>query len=79
MQDITTPFLVAVPLVLGLVQVAKVSGLSTKLAPLASVVLGVLAAFTVAGFSFSSFVLLQGLVIGLSSCGLWSGVKTTTA
>lgn len=79
MQDITTPFLVAVPIVLGLVQVAKTSGLPTKWAPLLSVIFGVVAAYGIAGFDFTGAVAIQGLIVGLSSAGLWSGVKTTIA
>lgn len=76
-MDITTQFLIAVPIVLGVVQAIKVAGLPTKWAPLTSIVLGIVAASVIGGWSFSGTIVVQGVIAGLSAAGLWSGVKTT--
>lgn len=68
-------FLYLVPLVVGLVQVAKVAGLSSKYAPLVSVLLGVATATILSGVS--AIAILGGVVLGLSASGLFSGVKST--
>lgn len=65
---------IIVPIIVGLIEVFKRIGLSTRFAPLMSLVLGV-ALFTGAqGFSFESVVI--GLVAGLTSCGLYSTGKS---
>ena len=77
-MDITTPFLILIPIVVGLVQVAKITGMTTRWAPLLSVVLGVAGAWLIGGhWAFASATAIQGLVAGLSAAGLWSGVKTS--
>ena len=73
-MEITTQFLTLVPVVLGVVQVFKVLGLSTRFLPLLSVILGTLATILL-GRSITGLVVIQGIVIGLSACGLWSGTK----
>ena len=71
-----TEFLILVPIVVGLVQVAKISKLSHRWLPLLSLGLGVLGTFLVGAESFSQEVL-QGLVVGLSASGLFDvGSKT---
>lgn len=71
-----SPVLVAiVPVVIGLVQVAKSIGLPTNYAPFASVIFGAgLVALT--GVEWQS-VIVQGLIAGLAAAGLYSGTKTT--
>ena len=64
-----------VAVVIGLVQVAKQFGLATKWAPLLAVVIGIVAKGVVSGFA--SPMILEGVVLGLTAAGLWSGVKTT--
>jgi hypothetical protein len=76
-MEISAAFLFLVPVIVGLTQVAKVSGLKSKWAPLLSIVLGMLGAFVLAGFSGGTA--LGGIVAGLTACGLWSGTKTTLA
>ena len=77
-MDITTPFLVLIPVVVGVAQVVKISGLPTQWIPLTSLVLGVIGAFLIGGWVFSGTVVIQGIIAGLSAAGLWSGVKTTS-
>lgn len=69
------------PLVIGLVEVAKRAGLPSALAPLLAVGLGVLASV---GWALSAAAahqetlaraLLVGVAIGLSASGLYSGVR----
>jgi len=64
-------------IVIGLVQVVKVTGLPKKLLPLSSIVFGVILAF-VWGFGAIpySILVIQGLIAGLTASGLWSGTKT---
>jgi len=71
-MEINTQFLVLVPVVLGLVQTAKVVGVNSRYAPLISLVLGVAGTFLLGHLD-----ILQGIVIGLTASGLFSGTKTT--
>lgn len=63
--------------IVGLVQVAKGAGLPTRFAPLLSVVLGVGGLIVLTMFKPIAEVIFAGLVVGLTACGLYSGVKTT--
>lgn len=71
--------LLLIPVVIGLVQAAKNMGLSSRFAPLVGVVMGVgLEAVVSAEGSLSlAHVVVVGIIVGLSSLGLYSGVKTT--
>ena len=75
-MDISIAFLVLVPVVLGVVQVFKIAGMTSRWAPLVSLVLGVAGAvFLIGGLDKVSA--LQGIIAGLSASGLWSGVKAS--
>lgn len=63
----------AIAILTGLVELTKRIGLPDRLAPVASLVLGVALAYFAAGFSLQS--VLSGIVLGLSASGLYSGVK----
>jgi hypothetical protein len=70
--------IVAVPIIIGLIEVLKrVLGMDAKLAPVVAVVLGLAASFGVTYFgeteAFEAVVL--GLAVGLSAVGLYSGSK----
>lgn len=72
---------VLAPITVGLVQVIKSSGLPTRLAPLATILVGVFLQYLV-NVALSSeqslaMTILLGLIVGLSASGLYSGVKTT--
>ena len=71
-----SPLIVAiVPVILGLVQVAKQVGLPSKFAPLVSIALGVgLVALTGASWQAD---IVQGIIAGLAASGLWSSSKAT--
>jgi hypothetical protein len=64
-----------IPLIIGLVEVAKQVGLPSKLAPALAVLLGLGVGFVMqtSGPAESS---LKGLMIGLSASGLYSAGKT---
>lgn len=65
-----------VPIVNGLVEMAKNMGLPKKYAAPAALALGILLQLGVAGtLGFSLDAVLQGAVIGLSASGLYSGSK----
>jgi len=70
-------FAVLVALVIGLVQVAKKIGLPDKFAPLLSIGFGVVFSFIAQIGATNPSNLLFGIIIGLSSVGLWSGTKNT--
>lgn len=74
-MEVSIQFAVLVPVVLGVVQVFKVSGLDSRWAPLVSLALGVLGTYAISGFN--SFDIIQGLIAGLSASGLWSGTKAS--
>jgi hypothetical protein len=73
--------LAAVPIVTGLVQVVKPLGLPAKWAPLLALLLGLAGSV---GFSYTAgeatlqVAVVQGLVVGLSSSGLYSWIGTGT-
>jgi len=64
-----------VPLIVGVVEVAKQVGLPVRFAPLLSLLLGLGAGFFLHGSSLALSVV-TGLMIGLSASGLYSATKT---
>lgn len=67
--------LALVPVVMALTQVVKAFVLDARWSPIVSLVLGVAAAFFVPAASLQLTVL-QGVLIGLTASGLFSGIKT---
>jgi len=63
--------------IIGLVQVAKSAGMSSRWAPLLAVVLGVGGLLVITMFEPAAQVIFTGVVCGLSAAGLYSSVKTT--
>lgn len=63
-----------VMIVMGIVQAFKVGGVSSKYAPLLSIVIGASIVMALSGMSITTAV--AGMAIGLMASGLWSGVKT---
>lgn len=63
-----------IPLVLAFTEMIKRFGVPKKFLPFVSIILGIGVSFLFAkGFSMENG--LQGLLIGLSASGLWSGGK----
>lgn len=66
-----------VTIIMGLVELIKKVGLSSRFAPLFSLVFGILlAALGQGGFSVDSII--SGLVLGLVASGFWSGAKAVS-
>lgn len=66
-----------IPIIVGLIQVVKKFGLPSKLAPLVSLLLGMIAGFVYLAPDNPKKAILYGLVAGLSAVGLYSGGKST--
>lgn len=74
-MELTPQIVVVLPLVLGLVQVAKMSGLNSKYAPLLALALGIAGCALIVGIDTKA--ISDGLMVGLMASGLWSGTKAT--
>jgi uncharacterized membrane protein HdeD (DUF308 family) len=67
-----------VALIIGIGQLAKGLGLNSKWIPLLDVVLGLIGGLVVYGYEFNYGLIkgfMIGLAMGLSACGLFSGIK----
>jgi hypothetical protein len=73
--DITLTVVTAVDI--GLVQLAKTAGLPTRWCPLLAVVLGIVGLLSLTFFQPVTEVIFTGIVIGLTSVGLYSGTRAT--
>ena len=67
--------IIAIPLILGAVQAIKKVGVSSKFAPVISLVLGVALSLGFNGLTKEAG--LQGIIWGFSAAGLWSGARAT--
>lgn len=74
-MEISNTFLVLVPVVIGLVQVAKTIGLPIRFSGLAAIVLGIGGAFLLGGTLTET--ILSGIIVGLSAAGLYSATRST--
>lgn len=75
-MDVSVQFIILVPVVLGIVQALKVWGMASKYAPIVSILLGVLGSIFLVG-ALDKASALQGIIAGLTACGLWSGAKAS--
>jgi hypothetical protein len=75
-MDITISFLTLIPITVGIVEVVKRVGLPKRFLPLLSVLAGIGCAIILGGET-TGVIALQGVVVGLSAVGLWSGVSNT--
>lgn len=76
-MDITIYDVALIPLITALVGLLRQAGLSPRFAPLVAVVLGVVAGIVYVAPDEPAKGVLVGLALGLSSVGLYSGVKNT--
>lgn len=76
-MDFVTDNIALIPVVTGIVEVAKRFGLPTHWAPLVSLALGIVSGFVYLYPGEPAQAVLAGVVIGLSASGLYSGVKNT--
>jgi hypothetical protein len=77
-MEIMWSFAVAVAIIIGLVEVIKRMGLNSKYAPFVSVVLGVAFSFLFPQANIG-LTIVFGIIVGLTSCGLYSGTKATVS
>lgn len=77
METITITLSVITAVVIGAVQLAKQAGLPTRWCPLLAVALGVSSTVGLTGFSFAPEIIFTGVVVGLTSVGLFSGARAT--
>lgn len=66
------------PLIVGLVQLFKISGLPKKLLPLTSLILGIAAGIFYIYPEDLKGGIIVGIMMGLSASGLYSGTKSIT-
>ena len=64
---------ILLPVIIGLVAVAKEGGFPSRFAPLLAVALGLFFAWLAQGWSFNTVIV--GIILGLASSGLWSSAK----
>lgn len=70
-----------VALIIGLAELIKREGLATRWIPLVDVALGLISGVVIYGMSQEYGILngvVLGLALGLSACGLFSGIKNLT-
>ncbi len=73
-MEISAVFLTLIPVTIGLVQVAKESGLNSRFAPLVALFVAI------GGTALLNHLdILQGVMVALTAMGLFSGTKTTVA
>ena len=73
---------VAVPLIIGILEVFKRIGIESKFVPAIALMLGIISGFAINGFDISNTEIIinsvyTGIALGLSSVGLYSGTKNT--
>lgn len=79
--DITLSSAAVVPVIVALVQVVKLTQwLKDKYAPILSIVFGIILAFLLVqdGLASIGTTILTGILYGLASSGLYSGVRSTS-
>lgn len=77
LQDIVNKAVIVLPVVVGVVQVAKAAKMPDRWLPVFALVLGCLAGFFF--LSWSALGVLVGAMMGLASVGLYEFGKTTIA
>lgn len=77
MEGIDLTNLGLVPVVAAVVSAIRMAGLKTKMAPIASMIVGVIGVYLFNDFVISGENIVIGLVTGLTASGLYSGIKTT--
>ena len=71
----TEQFAILMPVIVGIVSVARKAGLATRYAPVFALVLGAVGGyFYIAGNTVG---VLVGVTMGLAASGAYSGIKTT--
>ncbi len=69
-MEISTTFLVLIPIVIGVVEAIKKLGLPSRFAPSLSIILGIAAVYVAGNLVLSGALVIEGIVVGLSAAGL---------
>lgn len=77
MDDITVYGIALVPVVTGMVQLLKMSGLPRKYLPISSLILGIFSGYYYLAPDDPPRAVFLGIIVGLSAVGLYSGTKNT--
>ena len=77
MDEFTIYGIALVPVVTGMVQLLKMSGLPKKYTPMSSLLLGILSGYYYLAPDDPPKAIFLGIVVGLSAVGLYSGAKNT--
>lgn len=64
-----------IPVVVGLVEVAKIGGVPKRFAPLLALALGIVAGIVYLNPEYIKGGVLKGIAVGLASVGLYSGTR----
>lgn len=75
MIEVQSYAVMLIPIILGLIEVAKVLRMPKRFAPLLAVLLGILAGIFYLEAESLSHSILLGIALGLSSVGLYSSTK----
>lgn len=75
-MDLNSMEVILVPVLIGLLEVIKKTGFNSKFIPALAIVLGVVLGVIYSGCELKEGILM-GIVVGLSSVGLYSGVDNT--
>ncbi|GIN93293.1 hypothetical protein J22TS1_43440 [Siminovitchia terrae] len=76
-MDLTVYDVALIPVIVGLIQLAKGLGLPTKFSPILGIILGIVAGSIFVYPNDIKGGILGGIMIGLSTTGLYSGTKNT--
>lgn len=77
MEDLTYAGVAIIPLLIGLLEVLKRLGVNAKYIPIISVTLGIVIGIFLFADGEIAAGIIQGIYIGLSAVGLYSGTKNT--
>jgi len=75
MQGMEVYGIAIIPVIIGLIEVAKAGGLPKRFAPILALVLGILAGIVYVDPESVKGGVLKGVAIGLASVGLYSGTR----
>lgn len=79
MTYLLTP-MAQVAVIIGLAEIIKRAGLDAKYIPVLDIILGLISGVCVYGYMMDFGIakgILLGIALGLSACGLFSGIKNT--
>jgi hypothetical protein len=76
-EELTIYGLALVPLIMSMIELVKVVGVPKRYSPLVALILGILFSFYYLAPGDPPKAVFLGIVIGLSSVGLYSGTKNT--